>query len=66
MFQEPRTSITLLIFAIIFAGVPAESSERTIIGYASPVTVRPGETVEFKVNSGEGVVDMSERSGVVS
>jgi hypothetical protein len=54
MCHQRSAAIVALIIAIVVVCVPAESSERTIVGYASPITVRPGETVEFKVNSVNG------------
>ena len=46
-------SLFIVLVVIAFFHVPLESraAERTLIGYASPMTVRPGDTVAFKVNT---------------
>ena len=41
-------------FGIIVSSLSALAAERTIVGYASPMTVRPGDAVEFKINSIKG------------
>jgi len=38
----------------LLAAKPPGEAERTLIGYASPLTVRPGDTVDFKVSSFAG------------
>ena len=51
MGYRAKAAFTALLVLAVFQ-LPSESSaaERTLIGYASPMTVRPGETVEIKVS----------------
>ncbi|AXI45552.1 hypothetical protein C1J03_05590 [Sulfitobacter sp. SK012] len=43
-------SFGLLLFASVSAS-KAQDPARTIVGYSSELSVRPGDTVEFMVNS---------------
>jgi N,N-dimethylformamidase len=45
-----RYTLFTLVMAMISGCSSAESSERGLVGYSSELTVRPGDTIDFKVS----------------
>ena len=51
MLHSPRPYFLALLFVILIVGsAGAQITERSLAGYSSDMTVRPGDTVDFKVS----------------